>query len=356
MGGGVPASLTRIIGLALLVLLGVDARAAQTLDLAEREINLFGFGDLNYVEDEGDPGGFLIGQLVGHLSAGLSDRFSLFAEISATGRDDEYRVEAERTFIRYDHSDRLKASVGRFHTPLGYWNTAYHHGGWLHTSVKRPEMIKFGSNVIPIHFVGLIAEGRVPVKNWNFNYQAGFGNGRHENIARAGDAADINSNRAWLVSLSANSYDLPLRFGASIYGDRVSPALTGDVDEIIVSGYFVWAGRRIEAIVEYHHLDHESDTGPVDDTSQGFYAQVGYRLPVEPRVTPYVRLEEVDIGDQDPLLGGLGLDYDAAVVGVRYDVAPTVALKGEYRREEFADNGKQDNNFQLQLAFTVGGG
>ncbi len=343
--------LIRIIGLALLALLGINARAAQTLDLAEREINLFGFGDLNYVEDEGDPGGFFLGQFVGHLSAGLSDRFSLFTEITATARDDRYSLEVERMFVRYDYSDVLKASVGRFHTPLGYWNTAYHHGTWLHTSVKRPRI----RVIQPIHFVGLTAEGRVPVKDWGFKYQVGFGNGRHENIARAGDAGDINSDRAWFVSLSANAYGLPLRLGASIYGDRVSPAFTGDVDETILSGYFVWAGDRIEAIMEYHHLDHQAQAGPAQDTSKGYYAQVGYRLPIQPRVTPYVRIEKVDIGGQDPLLGGLGLDYDAGVVGVRYDVAATVALKGEYRREEFADNGKQDNNFQLQLAFTVGG-
>lgn len=347
---------TRIFGLALLCLLAVDATAAQTLDLGEREVNLFGFGDFNYVEDEGDDGGFVIGQLVGHLSAGLGERFNLFSEISATARDDEYNLEVERLFVRYEHSDLLKASVGRFHTPLGYWNTAYHHGTWLHTSVRRPDVIKFGSRVIPVHFVGLMAEGRLHFEDWGFKYQAGFGNGRHENIARAGDAGDVNSERAWLLAASAQSYALHVKFGVSVYSDKVSPDfLTEDVDEIITSAYFVFDSERIEAILEYHHLDHELDNGPGNDTSRGYYAQVGYRVPTTARLTPYARVEQVDIGNEDPLLGGLGIDYDATVIGVRYDVASTVALKGEYRREEFADNGKQDNNFQIQLSFTVGG-
>ncbi|MEJ2133178.1 MAG: hypothetical protein P8Y95_16500, partial [Gammaproteobacteria bacterium] len=92
--------MTRIIGLALLCVLALDATAAQTLDLAKREVNLFGFGDFNYVEDEGDDGGFVMGQLVGHLSAGLGERFNLFSEISATARDDEYNLEVERLFVR----------------------------------------------------------------------------------------------------------------------------------------------------------------------------------------------------------------------------------------------------------------
>jgi hypothetical protein len=58
--------------------------------------------------------------------------------------------------VRYDFSDQFKISAGRFHTPIGYWNTAFHHGSWLQTSVARPEMIKFGSRFIPTHFVGLI--------------------------------------------------------------------------------------------------------------------------------------------------------------------------------------------------------
>lgn len=355
-----PVSVTRIIGLASLALLGVlfgaDASAAQTINLQDHEINLLGFGDLDYVQEQGDPGGFYIGQFVGHLSAGLSERFSLFSEVSATASDDGYNLEVERLFVRYDHSDLLKVSVGRFHTPLGFWNTAYHHGAWLQTSTKRPQIIKFGSEIIPIHYVGLITEGWVPVRDWNVKYQVGIGNGRYANIARAGDAGDINSNRAWLVSLSAKSLSLPIRVGASIYGDRVSPSFTTDVDETILSGYLVWMGDRIQGIAEFHHLHHESDTGPEHDTSEGFYVQASYRLPIVERVTPYARIEDTDIGPNDPLLSGLGLDYHASVLGVRYDVAPNVALKGEYRREEFADDGKQDNNYQLQIAFTVGGG
>ena len=347
----------RFFSLALLVAVSAVNAAAQTAasEFSDSPIRVFGFGHIGYLSEDDGEGGFVIGQAVGHLSAALSDRINLFSEATASGKDDQYKVELERIFIRYEHSDALKFSLGRYHTPIGYWNTAYHHGSWLHTSTSRPEVIKFGSQVIPVHFVGVLVEGSVPTDAWNFGYQAALGNGRHSNIARAGDAGDINSDRAWLLGFTASPLDSALKLGASIYSDRVSPSFGNDVDELIVSAYAVWDGRTIEAFAEYHHLDHESDVGAMDDTSSGYYLQVGYKGFTEQPITPYARIEEVDIGDEDPLLFGRGLNYDAQVLGLRYELAETVALKAEYRRQEFDDSGDHENNFFLEISFVVSG-
>ena len=130
-----------------------------------------------------------MGQMVGHVIADLDERFTFFSEVSVTGRDNGYSIEVERALVRYDFSDAFKISVGRFHTPVGYWNAAFHHGSWLQTSVARPEMIKFGSRFIPTHFVGLIAEGGMPASPLRLGYSLGVGNGRAANIARAGTPA-----------------------------------------------------------------------------------------------------------------------------------------------------------------------
>jgi len=37
--------------------------------------------------------------------------------------------------IRYDYNDFFKLSFGRYHTPINYWNTAFHHGLWLQTTI-----------------------------------------------------------------------------------------------------------------------------------------------------------------------------------------------------------------------------
>src|SRR5205823_6307665 len=66
----------------------------------------------------------------------------------------------------------------RFHTPLGYWNTAFHHGQQLQTSVLRPQMIDFEDNggVIPAHTVGVWGTGTARSANGRFAYDVFLGN------------------------------------------------------------------------------------------------------------------------------------------------------------------------------------
>ncbi len=105
-----------------------------------------------------------------------------------------FNVELERLIIRYDLNDYLKVSFGRYHTPINYWNTAYHHGAWLQTGISRPEMTQFGGSFIPVHFVGMLVEGAVPAGGLNLNYNFGLGNGRSTTTARGWSIR--SSNRA----------------------------------------------------------------------------------------------------------------------------------------------------------------
>ena len=86
--------------------------------------------------------------------------------------------------IRFDQSDQLKVSFGRYHTPINWWNTAFHHGQWLQTTISRPEMMQFGGRFLPVHFVGALVEGSCRRGGWNINYQGGVGNGRGDVISR----------------------------------------------------------------------------------------------------------------------------------------------------------------------------
>ena len=134
-----------------------------------------------------------------------------------------FNAEVERAIIRFDQSDELKVSFGRYHTPINWWNTAFHHGQWLQTTISRPEMVQFGGRFIPVHFVGALVEGVVPSGGWNINYQAGIGNGRGSVISRAGDAGDNNDVPALLVNVFTKPDRLfGLQVGASAYSDRIT--------------------------------------------------------------------------------------------------------------------------------------
>ena len=135
------------LGVLIAVLAPAVGLAGQALD--DPLVRVMGFGDFNYVATDLDrQEGFRLGQLVGHAIVDMDERLAFFGEVSVTARDAGYSIEVERAFVRYDFTDAFKVAAGRFHTPVGYWNAAFHHGSWLQTSVSRPEMIKFGT---PLH-------------------------------------------------------------------------------------------------------------------------------------------------------------------------------------------------------------
>ncbi len=320
-------------------------------------IRAFGFGDANFVTTaRDDQAGFVLGQLVGHVSAALTNRLSFSSEVSATGRAAGYTLEIERMIVRYDFADPLKLSVGRYHTPISYWNTAFHHGLWLQTTVARPQMIRFGSRFMPVHFVGVLAEGTLPTGPLGLGYTLGLGNGRQsDNIARAGDAGDSNDKRAWTAGLLLHLPEvLGLQLGGNIYSDEVTRADTA-IGEQIISGHLVLARESPELLAEYARVRHDAGAAGTTE-STGYYVQIGYRLPGQAHAfKPYLRLERVDVAANDPLLARADVEYAGAIVGLRLDFTDFAALKAEYRNDRVGLNERM-NSLWLQVSFAVSGG
>jgi hypothetical protein len=333
-----------------------EVSASTIASLSQPEFNVMGFGDISYVSrDSSDQDGFVIGQAVAHLSAYLGNQFSVFGEVSLRGTDSEYVIEVERLIVKYDFSDHFKFSAGRYHTPIGYWNSSFHHGAWLQTTVSRPEIVKFGSKVVPIHFVGALMEGNIPSKNMGLSYLAGFGNGRHANITRAGDAGDINGEQAWMVQLNSTPDKFfGLHMGVGFYTDLVSPADREDIREKTASAHVAWAKESPEVIFEYLQSKHNLEANSsISGDTRGWYLQLAYRLKGKNRNwKPYARVESTKVDETDPLLGDQNLNYEAGILGVRWDFNPYAALKGEFRNEEF-ENGGRENNFRVQVSFVL---
>ncbi len=68
--------------------------------------------------------------------------------------------EFERIQIGYALDENSKLWFGRFHNPLGFWNTEYHHGAYLQTSIARPSIAAFedGAGILPMHVFGVLYE------------------------------------------------------------------------------------------------------------------------------------------------------------------------------------------------------
>jgi hypothetical protein len=342
--------------IALATLLICPAAAVSQAPSAIPPLLVFGFADVNYLETERPVDeGFRMGQVVGHVSAGLSERLVFFGEVSATARPDQYRIEVERAILRYEFGDPFKISVGRYHTPINWWNTAYHHGLWLQTTIGRPEMTRFGGSFIPVHFVGLLVEGSYPTTPVGFGYTAGVGNGRHLDPSRAGDAGDVTRHRAFLASVHSRPPRFArLQLGGAAYVDR-AVAQDGDhVEERILSAHAVWSDETPEAIAEYARILHESTEDGEDWTSDAWYLQLAYRLPGDfQRLKPYARIDRIGVPEADVFFGPLELGYRGRILGTRYDFAPLAALKLEYRHERF-DGEPWSDSLWAQASFTFG--
>ncbi len=327
-------------------------------------LNIAGFSDFTFsgTDQPGAKSGFTEGQFILHLNSNLSPKVSFMGEISLSARADAgtgtpaatgFNAEVERSIIRFEHNDHFKLSFGRYHTPINYWNTAFHHGQWLQTTVSRPEMTQFGGRFIPVHFVGGLLEGATSAGGLNFNYNVGVGNGRGSVISRGGDAGDNNNSRAWLVNAFIRPDQLyGLQVGASAYRDKVTTN-GRDFNEWITSTHFVWNRENPEIIAEFANARHENLTGPSHIwNSQAYYIQTAYRLPIaQKQWKPYYRWDYIHVPRTDLMSQPIS-NLAGSTAGLRYDISSFAAIKFEYRNQRRVPSATRINGGFIQTSFT----
>src|SRR5438132_4835421 len=71
--------------------------------------------------------------------------------------ENTYEVYVQRLFMKYQFNDHFALTAGKMHTPLGYWNNAYHHGFVMQPTIDRPDIINFEHHggILPIHETGV---------------------------------------------------------------------------------------------------------------------------------------------------------------------------------------------------------
>ena len=330
----------------------------QQLEMRYPFLQIRGFGDVDFsaTDQKGTTSGFNLGQLDLHLASALSQKVSYFGEVTFNAQPAGFTLEVERSIIRYDYNDYFKLSFGRYHTPIGYWNTAYHHGAWLQTSIARPDFVKFGGTFIPVHFLGLLAEGNIPSGGVGLAYNVGVGNGRSSPISRPGDTGDINNNRAWVANIFSRPAKLyGLQMGVSLYRDKITLPVTGpsgnEFREWISAAHLVWTKESPEFLAEIANVNHRSILTNAVTNNTAYYVQVGYRLPwLEKSLKPYYRFEHTHTPLSEQVLANL--DLVQSIVGMRYDISNYAAFKSEYRNFKRLPGEPRVNGVFLQTDFT----
>jgi len=332
--------------------------ATEQMEVHYPSLQIRGFGDVDFsvTDEKGSTSGFNLGQLDLHLASALSRKVTYFGELTFNAHPTNYTVEVERSIIRYDYNDFFKLSFGRYHTPIGYWNTAFHHGAWLQTTISRPDFVKFGGTFIPVHFLGLWAEGNIPSGGAGLAYNFGVGNGRDSMISRPGDFGDINNNRAWVANLYSRPARLyGLQMGVSVYRDKITlPVVTpagNEFREWISAAHIVWTKETPEFLAEFANVNHKSILTNAITNNQAYYVQIAYRLPwFEKTLKPYYRFEHTHTPLSEHVFANL--DLVESIAGLRYDITNYASFKGEYRNTKRLPTEPRVNGAFFQTDFT----
>ena len=225
------------------------------------------------------------------------------ARPAATG----FNAEVERLIIRFDHSDDFKVSFGRYHTPINWWNTAFHHGQWLQTTISRPEMIQFGGRFLPVHFVGALVEGCVPSRRPEPELPGRRRQRPRRSSAAPATPATTTTSRAWLF----NGFIKPdklygLQAGGSVYGDRSRCQRRRDFDEHIVAGHVVWQKEDPEMIAEVADVRHDAGRAPrrTGATRTTCRRPTDFRQLNHVLWKPYFRFEHIAVNPADVMFAG----------------------------------------------------
>ncbi len=323
------------------------------------------FGDVGFQAFDHVPNTFEFGSLDLFMRARLSDKVSTLGEVLFIAQsDNSIGLDVERLLLQYRQSDYFTVAMGRYHTWVGYYNTAFNKGEFLETTADRPFVYDFDDSggVLPMQDLGVTVTGKIPSGKMGLNYVVEVGNGRGWGLDT--EPAQNNHDENNSKSINGGLFIRPEKFsglqvGFSVRHDNLS--IPGpSVGETIATVHAVFVNSKYEILNEGVLLRHVVPVGPAFNTT-AFYTQFsrGYRA-----FRPYFRYQYFNAPSGDPVYVFAGPNtfappsvtsfigrLNGPSAGVRYDFTEHSALKLQYDR--FSLRGlPTENGLTSQVAFT----
>src|SRR6059058_93991 len=288
-----------------------------------------------------------IAELDFFLTPRLGSRTRALFELNfEVGSDGSVGVDLERAQIGYQFSDSATVWLGRFHTPYGYYNTAFHHGQQIATSLRRPRFLEFEDHggVMPAHTVGGWLTGSERLGDEKLTYDLFIGNSQRltdgalemNNPGNIRGSTIIGGNAGMLLSGALDG----LKVGVDAFQTRIEDQDLTPSPFTRVRSYGVYAAYDTdtwEDIGEFHVFDnHDLTGGTGSHHSDAGFLQIGYRAG---RYTPYARYERGSFQQSDRYFPALrhGESYYRNALGVRLDVDLVSSVKLELAQTHFTD-------------------
>ena len=348
-----------IVVLALALLVPGQARAQ------EFSVGVYGNVDYEAVRDVAADGtktnenGFEIPALDIFLR-GAAGNWSFLSEVLFDiDEGNEIVVDLDRMQLSYSFGESLKPTAGRFHTSLGYYNTAYPQGGAVYLlPIERPKLVAQHDNVsiLPASTVGLNLHGRLPFLQQRFSYDIDVTNGRgiaSDDLANGGDA-----NNSKMLNLRLRYEIEGLVIGANALVDWIPPRLEepdptlnqpDTLREQILGAHIAYVEHPWHIIGEGYLIQH---VGPAmtQRTIAGL-AEFGYTIG---SLTPYVHYDFARFPAQPDVFWASTHqqergNYDAVSTGIKIMPNENFAIKIEVE----VDRAQTDTEYRAgtQVAF-----
>ena len=297
-----------------------------------------GWGNANKNYGPEQPDGFTFGNMDLFLAPHFDNVKALLELVVEHDDAGDIAVDLERIQVGYLFSDQLTLWFGRFHTPYGYWNTAFHHGAQLQTSILRPKFIDFEDKggILPAHMTGMWATGQAGSGDGKLHYDVYVTNGNKisDGVLNMNQARDDNGNpaagfniayvyrRAFTLGLHGFTQEIDAYDAASVKTSRTTVNMAGL--------YAYLSNNDWEGITEYYLFNNKDlDGGMSSHTSSAAFLQIGRTL--NSNLTPYYRFEQSDLSQTDNYFAAQtsGRSYTRHALGIRFDVNAKAAIKLE---------------------------
>jgi len=271
-------------------------------------------------------------------------------------------IELERAQLGWEYQSGHRFWLGRFHAPLGYWNTQYNHSGYLQTSIHRPGITRFEDHggILPMHVAGLMGEGETPLGKGALEYTLIYGVGsqmgnqelestRLLNLRERGRGTNILGR---LVYRPDETKLNQIAIFSAYTELRPKEGLQTGVDQTIFGSYVVGNYMSLQLIGDIFYVRNIIKT-PTSQQSGSFVA--GYlhgEYALNRSLTNYVRYED-SIGATNDVYISLFRPFEKRgfVLGLRYDWNSVHAFTTEMSINQSSDETKTHASFKWSAVF-----
>lgn len=323
-------------------------------------LNAYGHTNFESVFSDTTYSNFSLGEQELFINGKFNDNFSFLGEITLNySGHSNYRLNIERLRLKYNYYKNHSLIIGKFHTPVNYWNDVYFHARLFFPTIDRPLMF---SKWIPVHTFGMRLQGQ-NIGEYNFGYDLLFGSGMgSEDVYNVFDETSITAALHWKPNDET-------RYGFSYYYTSMEDAsnmarhshgddehnmnmYTGPLDFHMLNASFAYFGEKWEVLNEFSFNLTNTDTlGTSNNVSN--YIYLGRRF-LEKNVA-FTGFDILYTGEND--LHTYPYDRMKFILGYKYEYSENLNLKAqvEYYTNVFDDHSHISSprkyEFKIQMSY-----